>query len=168
MESHDLGFRGGILCPSARSLARNSSSASRRSCDSYQMKELLNHYLKGTKTTRALLVHFGTRSHSIHCHVDQLSRANNFKQTIEVPRGDTETLTLQEDVFKHLVLVGRELVQSLGMTAVMNNTVHIEVEIVELNSIRVWSRQIRRNVLVVNVGSILLHTVGDGLGVFAN
>lgn len=35
LESQDFGLRGGTFCPSASNFARSSSSASRRSCDSF-------------------------------------------------------------------------------------------------------------------------------------
>ena len=36
-------------------------------------------YLESTKTARSLLVHLGTRRHSVDSQVNQFSRTDNFK-----------------------------------------------------------------------------------------
>ena len=54
------------------------------------------------------------------------------------------------------------------MTAIVNNTIHIDVKVIELDSVWVRFGNIGRNVLPIDKGAHLFNTVRNGLGVLAD
>lgn len=78
-----------------------------------------------------LLVHLRTRCDAIDGHVEHLSRPHNVEQAIDA----------LENRHHHLVFIFRRWLV-LGMRARMNNAIHVQVKIVELNTVGVRQRRI--------------------------
>ena len=86
--------------------------------------DLLRGLLAGAEPSAPLLVHLGPRRHAVYRHVEQLARPHDGEQAVDA----------LEDGDHHLVLVpGRGFV--LGVRARVDDAVHVEIQIVKLDSI---------------------------------
>lgn len=94
--------------------------------DSGYLQLLLGVLLGGAEATRTLLVHFGAWRHSVNGHVEDFAWPHDAEEAIDaIENGD-----------HHFVLVLRRRF-ILRMRTRMYNAVHVEVEIVKLDAVRI-------------------------------
>ena len=73
-----------------------------------------------TKSSRSLLIHFGTRCYTIDSEINQLCRADKTDQFVRV----------LVDILKNFKFAGWLRISVLGMGTRMDDTVHVQIQIV--------------------------------------
>lgn len=79
----------------------------------------------------SLLVHFCSRRHAVHRHEENLARLDD----------PEEHLKIVEDVCKNLLLRNAKVdILVIRVGALMNNSIHVKIEIVEFGNLKnnVW------------------------------
>lgn len=80
---------------------------------------------------KPLLIHFGPRRNSINSHVQHFAWPDNIEQSINA----------LEYCYHHLIFILRRWLV-FRMRARMDNTIHVQVQIIEFNAIRIWKQSI--------------------------
>lgn len=104
------------------------------------LADLLHRLLGGAEAARPLLVHLGARRHAVDRHVEQLAGPHDAEQAVDA----------LEYRHHHLVLVLRGGAV-LGMGARVDDAVHVQVEVVELDAVRVRIGRVRRQPHAIHV-----------------
>ena len=114
----------------------------------------LRRILRRPKPPPPLLIHFSTRRHPIDRHIHELARPHDPKQPVDI----------REDLVEDLVLRRRGRLV-LRMKARMNNPVHIQVQVVKLDPVRIGLRGVDRHLDATDTVGHVLDAVHDGLRV---
>ena len=111
---------------------------------------LLLGLLRGSESTRALLVHLRPRRDAVDGHVQQLAGADHGEEPVDVV----------EDALEHFFLGGwRRAV--LGVEARVDDAVHVEVEVIELGAVGVGPGAVHRDDVAVMVPRLVLDDILD-------
>lgn len=90
------------------------------------------------ESASSLLVHLGPGCHTIHCHEEDLARLDDSEEHLQVMENVSENLFLRDAEVNVLII---------WVGALVDDAIHIQVEIVEL-----WNlREERKKIIIIKI-----------------